>query len=528
MPMGVGFHTNIVRGEIMENSKVLPNIRLRRITLTDFRNIAHAEVDIPGGKLDEYTSGESSVLGLYGQNGSGKTSLLLAIKALKAALCGDEFLFGEFASCIRSGCKSSRLEFEMSAYNEKGVEFAIYYAFSLSIDESETGIVTSKVDIDDSLEFMGFGKILSDKGKDKITSIYHPKDRRIVISDELLQFASVSPDGEKSNKQVLIDTSEDACVASGKTFGNKTKYEQLTANCENNVDGFLYDAKVESRLKSTSFIFSRAVLKTLIKGSNKTSYKLILKALSEYGDNYLFVILMDVTATNNLRVLPLALWIDSGEDGAVGMIYPLPLYEHCKAHEALYPFLQIGIKTTSQVISTIVPGLSIDIEEVGKEITKDGETAYVFDLISVRNGTRIPLSYESDGIRRIISFLCLMVAAYNNPSVTIAIDEMDSGIFEYMLGELLSIMKESAKGQLIFTSHNLRPLEVLPYKNLLFTTINPEKRFAKLEGISGNNNLRDSYFRSIVLGSGKDAFYDATDTFAIEQALFNAALPLEE
>lgn len=514
----------------MENSKVLPNIRIRKITLTNFRNIAYAEVNIPGGKLDEYTNGESSVLGLYGQNGSGKTSLLLAIKALKTALCGAEFLFGDFASCIRSGCKSTRLEFEMSAYNEKGAEFEIFYAFSLSIDESETGIETRDIDINDSFEFMGFGKIFSDKGKDKITSLYRPKDRRIIVSDELLQFASVSPEKEKSNKQVLIDTSEEACAAVGENavFGNKTKYEQFTANCEDNVDKFLYDEKLTAKIKSTSFIFSPAVLKTLIKGSNKVSYKLILHALAEYGENYLFVILMDVTATNNLRVLPMALWFDTGEDGAVGMLYSLSLYEHCKAHEKLFPILEYGIKKTSQVISTIVPGLSIEIEEVGKEITKDGEKAIVFDLISVRNGTRIPLSYESDGIRRIMSILSLMIAAYNNPSVTIAIDEMDSGIFEYMLGELLSIMKESAKGQLIFTSHNLRPLEVLPYKNLLFTTVNPEKRFAKLEGISGNNNLRDSYFRSIVLGSGKDAFYDATDTFAIEQALFNAALPSEE
>ena len=83
-------------------------------------------------------------------------------------------------------------------------------------------------------------------------------------------------------------------------------------------------------------------------------------------------------------------------------------------------------------------------------------------------------------------------------------------------------MKESAKGQLLFTSHNLRPLEVLPYRNLLFTTVNPNNRFAKLEGISGNNNLRDCYFKNIILGSGKDAFYDATDTFNIAQALFEA------
>lgn len=42
-----------------------------------------------------------------------------------------------------------------------------------------------------------------------------------------------------------------------------------------------------------------------------------------------------------------------------------------------------------------------------------------------------------------------------------SIDELDAGIFEYMLGELLDIFGKSAKGQLIFTSHNLRALEML-------------------------------------------------------------------
>ena len=39
------------------------------------------------------------------------------------------------------------------------------------------------------------------------------------------------------------------------------------------------------------------------------------------------------------------------------------------------------------------------------------------------------------------------------------IDELDSGIYEYLLGECLEVMQDKAKGQLIFTSHNLRPLE---------------------------------------------------------------------
>ena len=61
---------------------------------------------------------------------------------------------------------------------------------------------------------------------------------------------------------------------------------------------------------------------------------------------------------------------------------------------------------------------------------------------------------------------------FNNPSVCMVVDEFDSGIFEYLLGEILQIIRESGKGQLIFTSHNLRPLEMLDTNALIFTTTN--------------------------------------------------------
>ena len=34
-------------------------------------------------------------------------------------------------------------------------------------------------------------------------------------------------------------------------------------------------------------------------------------------------------------------------------------------------------------------------------------------------------------------------------------------MFEYLLGNILSVFKERGKGQLLFTSHNLRALEVI-------------------------------------------------------------------
>ena len=79
---------------------------------------------------------------------------------------------------------------------------------------------------------------------------------------------------------------------------------------------------------------------------------------------------------------------------------------------------------------------------------------------------------------------------YNNKSIFVAIDEMDSGIFEHLLGEILGTINKTGKGQLLFTSHNMRPLEVLENTNIYFTTTNPDNKYIQFTGIKANHNLR--------------------------------------
>ena len=133
------------------------------------------------------------------------------------------------------------------------------------------------------------------------------------------------------------------------------------------------------------------------------------------------------------------------------------------------------------------------------------------------------MRYESDGVRKIISILSLIIAVYNDRSFTLAVDEFDAGIFEYLLGEILQTIEESGKGQFIFTSHNLRPLEVINKKFLVFTTTNPRNRYFRLKSIGKTNNLRDSYFREILLGEQEEELYRSTKKFKIIAALKHAS-----
>ena len=138
--------------------------------------------------------------------------------------------------------------------------------------------------------------------------------------------------------------------------------------------------------------------------------------------------------------------------------------------------------------------------------------------MSLRSGKEIPLSFESEGIKKIISFLQLLIAVYNESSITLVVDELDSGIFEYLLGELLRIVSEKGKGQLIFTSHNLRPLETLDKGFIAFTTINPNNRYVKLTNVKSTNNLRDMYYKNLILGEYRDDLYDLTSNSEIALA----------
>ena len=110
------------------------------------------------------------------------------------------------------------------------------------------------------------------------------------------------------------------------------------------------------------------------------------------------------------------------------------------------------------------------------------------------------------------------MAVYNLPNYCLVIDELDAGIFEYLLGELLKIISEKGKGQLIFTSHNLRPLEVLSNEELYFSTTNPDNKFIKFINVKENNNLRNMFIRSISLGGQSEEVYKETDEISIARA----------
>lgn len=170
----------------------------------------------------------------------------------------------------------------------------------------------------------------------------------------------------------------------------------------------------------------------------------------------------------------------------------------------------------------MIPNLQIRLKEKMELERPDGTKAIQVEVYSVRDGKEFLLRYESEVIKRIVSILNYLISVYNNEGVCLVVDELDSGIFEYLLGELLGMMHSEMKGQLIFTSHNLRILEKLDAKNIVCSTVNPENRYIRLKGIEKNHNKRDFYIRAITVGGQKEDLYDEDDLLAMGYAFRKA------
>lgn len=457
-------------------------VRIENISIENFKNVKYGSLNLEN-KRKNY---KSSILGLYGQNGSGKTALIDALQLLKFALSGKA-IPSKYADYVNVDSEEATLKYQLLVCNED-VKYDIWYQFSLR-----------KAEDHDS----------TDNEDDNAAQ----PNTRAEIYNEVISYGFTSKE-EKLRKSALIDT------RSKEVFIPKTKFMELVGNNKTQNTELLVTKKL-TQITSRSFIFSKEMLNVFRKNCKNNIYIDLINCLNWFGTRELFVINTESIGLISLNTLPLSFKYSSkGADTAGSLV--LPLERPALVPEEAYDVVHKIIQNMNIVLEQLVPGLTIDIVDLGTALFKDGRIGKQIQIMSLKNSKPIPFCYESEGIKKIVSILQLLIAVYNNASITVAVDELDNGIFEYLLGELLNIISGKGKGQLIFTSHNLRPLETIDKGFVAFTTTNPKMRYIRMGNVKGTNNLRDFYYRDIVLGEQNEQVYNHTNNFEIALAFREA------
>ena len=457
-------------------------VRLTSVTLKHIKNVKNGTILMPLADEKGNKVGASEILGIYGQNGSGKTAIVDALYFLQQIMIGFS-LDSSMAEYIEVDTANAEINVEFKIFGKTDI-FEVGYHIEFRKNESGISIdreylncaVTRGEDRTNKITFMDYQRSDSD-------SIFKPAKRL----EELIG----------KNKEIRTD---------------------------------LIVARKLAEKSNCSYIFGESSREIFSKSfdSDFHDYATIIDVLFKYALKDLFVIRNTHSGmiTANF-ILPMAFRVENELKGVKGD-FVVPLREPVILDSERRDLLLEIVRQVNLVLYTIIPGMSIEVRDYGKQALDTGEDGWRMELMSVRDGKKpIPIRMESEGIIKIISILNVLIQAFGSPSVCLIIDELDAGIFEYMLGELLDVFAKSAKGQLIFTSHNLRALEMLNKESIMFSTANPENRYIHMKNVKGTNNLRSLYIRSITLGGQNEVIYEETDSLKIAKAFRKAGRSLQ-
>ena len=420
-------------------------MNIKQIRLVNFKNIKDSTITF-----------KDNMSGIYGPNGTGKTAIIEAMKLLKKYFCYEPSIFFSFQS--------------------SPVNHSKYFNTLMMIGETT----------------MSIEAILSDKKYDYKFLVTAQKDcdAHISIIEEKL---SIKP---SDTKRKFID------IASLENYDNSIipniTLGKITIK-ENNLKAILKQGRLKQII--SHYIAHHSMLDALHFQDLNTENT----SFSAETKEFIYYFKQAKLKLNN--VIALTLKSQSLYQG--NLLIPI----HCSfnainttinyaKNKNIYDSTEcLCLKNTiyeiSDLLSIIIPNSKLILED--KIIGYDEElgNSYAINLFVEKNKIKVPLYNESTGTIKLVSLLSVLVSYIRNKEVTVFIDELDVHIFEYLLGVLSEIITPLAKGQLIFTGHNLLPMEKLGKDSVIIATkLENNIVYEFMKGVSASTNIRQKYLKS--------------------------------
>lgn len=452
------------------------NFKLYSLEISNIKNVEYGKIEF------SYKDQFLNVVGIYGQNGSGKTTVIECMELVKNLLSGRS-LDSDVLDLLE---------------HEKNSKIRVQF-FVNQTDIVDYEVCLKKIRIKEEREFE----------KRQI-------DKVMIISESLK--TKEAKKNARYSSIIEYKKIDDETIV----LNPKYRFPMSISNIKK-----IFSANAKSEEAKTSFIFGKSMYDYMKDMDNLDDKALdIYVLMRKQLPRNLFIYTNRLYGMINAQIVMPFLFAYKSEEGEVLGTIPLDINKKDAVSPDHFRVLQSVVKQINMVLPAIIPGIEVKLLELSRYLDDDGDETISVEFVSVREGKQFPFRCESDGIKKIVSILSSIINLYGFESSIVLIDEFDSGIYEYLLGELIEILDKNAKGQLIFTSHNLRPLEVLNDKEIIFTTVNPQNRYVRSESIKQTNNLRNVYLRKIQVGGGEDKLYNETDSFLIKKNFRQASKSL--
>lgn len=416
----------------------------------------------------------ADIIGVYGQNGSGKTSLVESLDILKYILSSMPVPYDKYGDLISHEVDNLTKISARFFIQDENDRYNVQYSVTLKPNTR-----TNRIELhNEKLVYWTRGCTWKLKRE---------------ISLENSCYSS-----ECTNKTYIISAESEA-VDVLKRINSHNSIQNLAAKCAHSCSSILFNLNGIKELEMTN------------ENEAKVLHK-ILASMMSFGSHKLYVLNANHIEGASTHIKA------SVEQGCISLINSgggVISEEHIQEYRTTFDSINSALKS-------FIPDMQLELHE---EIYTDtnGKNQIKVSVYSCRSEVSYLSRYESEGIKHLIYFISYLIRACNDSTVTLVVDNFDNDIHEFLLGEILRFLSEEMKGQLIYTGHDLRGMEALNYKNIVCTTTNPANRYITLVGAGSHKNLRNFYIRALVIGGQEENLYDDTDLDPMGYAFRKAA-----
>lgn len=354
---------------------------------------------------DDFDPQHYRVKAIYGENGSGKTAVMVAVKLLTKILLDRNYLADSinqrlFIENINKKTRSGYIEAEYYSYSEIG-RFIYRYRVDFQIKEDERVYLTAE----------RLDRKPGSYTQNPFNPVFIVQDGILIRygNDELFSFCK-----EKSM--------------------NLLEQRSLVTFISDIVAAKLHHASLSFYHLFTLMAFAANVY-VYIDGEDDHRNYVYKNLPASFKDNVL-------KESEDPIVYSWA--STAGRDTGDLIIPKLSLDSYRKRVDRLAAFIRL--------FKTDLRDIEIDTKDIGDDL-------YKCSLIMIYDDYDLDAEYESRGIRKLMNLFDTLDAACRGK--IIFIDELDSNINDVYLIKLIEFFQYYGKGQLCFTAHNLSPMSVL-------------------------------------------------------------------